>query len=97
MGKHYLIVSGSIRNEQKVNEYKNSAGPLMKKFGGVMPPESFKVTGIIAGELRPQFLLRVEFPALVNIQEAFNSEEYLKLISTRDEGYSNLSIYCVEE
>lgn len=96
MSKHYLVVSASIQNEKTVASYKEAAGPIMKKFGGIMPPENFKVTSILAGQLMPQFLLRVEFPSLDLIQKAFSSDEYQKLIEIRDQGFSNLSIYTIE-
>ncbi len=96
MSKHYLIVSGSVADQEKITKYKEVAGPVMKKFNGVMPPENFEVTNILAGSLRPTFLLRIEFPDAQNIKDAFASEEYLAAIKNRDEGFSNLSIYSVK-
>lgn len=96
MSKHYLIVIGAVKDEERVQAYKQIAGPVMKEFGGVMPPENFEVTSTLAGSLNPSFLLRVEFPSLQNIKNAFESEQYKSVVSDRDEGFSNLSIFTVE-
>lgn len=97
MKKYFLIVSAKVENQEHVASYKEVAAPIMKKFGGIMPPKNYKVGKILAGDLSPEFLLKIEFPNNQSIIDAFNSEEYLKIIPTRDLGFSNVSIYTVEE
>jgi len=97
MSKTYLIVLGSPNNEEKIKAYKEVAGPIMKKYDGIMPPKNYKVEEILAGNLNPTSMLRVEFPSKENIVNAFNDPEYLAVINDRDEGFSNLSIFTISE
>lgn len=42
MSKAFLIVSGFIKDEEKVQGYKEKAGPVMKKYVAEMPPSHFR-------------------------------------------------------
>jgi len=91
----YLIVSGRISDKATVEEYKSLAGPVLKKHNAILPPENYKVSNVLAGDSSPEFLLRIPFPTTEDINKAFADPEYLKVISLRDKGFSELSIYSV--
>lgn len=91
-----VIVSGNIHDQAKVDAYKNVAGPIMKKYGAVMPPQSFNVSEIITGEVSPSFMLKIEFSEKESAIAAFNDPEYIDVISTRDDGFGDLSIFIIE-
>jgi len=97
MSKTYLTVFGSPRDEVKIMAYKKVAGPVMKKYGGVMPPVNYTVEDILVGEFTPSFMLRVEFPSKESILSAFNDPEYVGAVADRDEGFANLSIFIISE
>jgi len=96
MAECAVIVSGNIHDQAKVDSYKNVAGAIMKKYGAVMPPQTFNVSEIIAGEVSPSFMLKIEFSEKENAMAAFNDPEYKAVISARDEGFGDLSIFMIE-
>ena len=95
--KNYVVVTGSVADVAMVNAYKEVAGPIMKKFGGVMPPQSYKVGEVLAGNFKSEFLLKIEFPNLESIAGAFGAEEYKAVIGERDQGFSDLNIFILTE
>jgi len=97
MSKTYLTVLGSPKDEVKIKAYKEVAGPVMGKYGGVMPPTNYKVEEILVGDFAPSFILRVEFPSKENILNAFNDPEYVGAVEDRDAGFANLSIFIISE
>ncbi len=96
MSKIEVIVSGYINNQEKVDSYKKVAGAVMKKYGAVMPPNSYAVTKIIAGQPAPSFMLRIEFPDKQKAEQAFTDPDYIAVIKERDEGFGDLSIFMIE-
>ena len=97
MNECVVIVSGNINNQEKVDAYKNVAGPVMKKYGAIMPPKSYNVRSVMAGQASPSFMLQIEFSDKENAIAAFNDEDYKAVISERDEGFGGLSIYMIEQ
>ena len=97
MSKTYLIVLGNPQDEVRMNAYKAVAGPIMGKYGGVMPPSTYKIEEILVGNFTPSFMLRVEFPGKKNILNAFNDPEYVGVVKDRDAGFANLSIFIISE
>lgn len=95
MSEFAVIVSANINNPEKVDAYKNIAGPIMKKYGATMPPQSFEVVQLIAGKAQPSFMLKIEFPDKQSITQAFNDPDYKAVIQERDEGFGDLSIFAV--
>lgn len=96
MSKVEIIVSGNINNQKKVDIYKSTAGPIMKKYGAVMPPQSYTVSKIIAGHPTPSFMLKIEFPDKEKAEQAFSDPDYVAVVNERDEGFGDLSIFMVE-
>lgn len=96
MSKVEVIVSGSIKDQAKVDRYKSVAGPVMKKHGATMPPQSYIVSKIIAGQPEPSFMLKIEFSDKNQAVSAFNDPDYLAVINDRDKGFGDLSIFMVE-
>jgi uncharacterized protein (DUF1330 family) len=92
-----VIVSGNVNNQDKIDQYKVVAGPVMKKHGATMPPQSYQVSEVIAGKAAPSFMLKIEFPNKENITAAFNDPDYIAVINERDEGFGDLSIFVVEQ
>jgi uncharacterized protein (DUF1330 family) len=97
MSKATLIVSGRVKNKEKVAAYKEVAIEVLKKYGAEMPPRSREVTSILAGRLSPKSLLEVNFENEKNIIDAFSDPKYLSVIGLRDEGFEDLSIYIVKQ
>lgn len=91
-----VIVSGNINNQEKVDAYKSVAGPIMKKYGATMPPQSYKVSDVIAGQVKPSFMLKIEFSDKEQAAAAFNDPDYQAVITERDEGFGDLSIFMIE-
>lgn len=91
-----VIVSGNINDQAKVDTYKNVAGPIMNKYGAIMPPHMYDVSEVIAGKVSPTFMLKIDFSDKEQATAAFNDPEYKAVINTRDEGFGDLSIFMVE-
>lgn len=91
-----VIVSGNINNQEKVDTYKSAAGPVMKKYGATMPPHSYVVNKVIAGQSTPSFMLKIEFPNKEKAEQAFSDPDYVAVINERDEGFGDLSIFMIE-
>jgi len=96
MNQFAIIVSGNIKNQEKVDAYKSIAGPIMKKYGATMPPQSYRVSEIVAGQASPSFMLKIEFPDKDKVMAAFNDPDYTTAIKDRDEGFGDLSIFVIE-
>lgn len=96
MSECTVIVSGNINNQQKVDAYRNVAGPIMKKYGVIRPPESHLVSNVIAGDATPSFLMKIEFSDKEKAMAAFVDPDYVAVIADRDEGFGDLSIYMIE-
>ncbi|OUR99552.1 hypothetical protein A9Q84_00600 [Halobacteriovorax marinus] len=93
MSKATLVVSGTVKNPDKVTQYKEVAIEVLKRHGAILPPLAREVTKILAGRQNPKSLLEIEFPNEQNILDAFNDPEYLAVVGLRDEGFEDLSIY----
>jgi len=96
MLKCAVIVSGYINDQEKVDAYKNVAGPIMKRYGATMPPQSYKVSEVIAGNTSPSFMLKIEFSDKEKAMAAFKDADYTAVIAERDEGFGDLSIFIIE-
>lgn len=96
MSNATLVVSGKTVDIEKVTAYREKAVLILKKYGAILPPKSREVTVILAGESKPENLLEVEFESEKNIIDAFSDPDYLSIITLRDEGFSDLSIYIVK-
>jgi len=96
MSKTYLVVTGRVADEGAAARYREIAGPVMKKFGGSMPPESCSVQEVLAGESRPSFLLRVEFPGEQEIRDAFQDPDYLSILGDRAKAFHDLNIWILK-
>ncbi len=96
MSKIAVIVSGNIRDQEKVDSYKAVAGAIMKKYDAIMPPQSYKVSKVLAGQAAPSFMLEIEFPNKEKAELAFNDPDYISVINERDEGFGDLSIFIIE-
>ncbi len=92
-----VIVSGNVKNQEKVDLYKSVAGPVMKKHNAAMPPSSYKVSNIVAGSAMPSFMLKIDFPNQENAIAAFNDSDYLAAIEDRDNGFGDLSIFMIDQ
>lgn len=96
MSKVEVIVSGNIREQEMVDTYKAAAGSIMKKYNATMPPQSYKVSKIFAGNAAPSFMLKIEFPNKEKAELAFNDPDYVAVINERDKGFGDLSIFIIE-
>lgn len=96
MSELAVIVSGKINNQEKVDAYKSVAGPIMKKYGATMPPQTYGVSKVLAGHATPSFMLKIEFPDKEKALAAFNDPAYTAVMNQRDEGFGDLSIYIIE-
>jgi uncharacterized protein (DUF1330 family) len=71
-----------VHDVEKLNEYKQKAGPLVKKYGG-----SYKILGgqfkVVEGTWNPTFVVMIEFPSYEKALEWYNSEEYKEIKSIR--------------
>ena len=92
-----VIVSGNIKDQEKVDAYKSVAGPIMKRYGAVMPPETYTVSEVVAGHSMPSFMLKIPFTDLSSAKAAFEDQEYKSVIEARDNGFGDLSIYMIEQ
>ncbi len=96
MSKFAVIVSGKINNQEKVDAYKSVAGTIMKKYGATLPPRTYTVHNVFAGNSNPTFMLKIEFPDKEKAIAVFNDPDYIAVINERDEGFGDLSIFMVE-
>ncbi len=97
MSECSVIVSGNIKNQEKVDLYKSVAGPVMKKYNASLPPSTYKVSNVVAGAAMPSFMLKIDFPNQEEAMAAFHDSDYLSAIENRDNGFGDLSIFLIEQ
>ena len=93
----FLMAFGSPKDMEKVKRYKNTAGPVMKKHGAMLPPMQFNVDEVIAGNSNPKFLNYIEFPDKESILNALSDPDYLKVVNGRDNGFLDLNIFIITQ
>ncbi len=90
----YVVIHGTVKNPEKMQEYSTAAGVVIEKFGG-----EFLVRGpaqVLSGEHSHKMMVVVRFPDAETAKKWYNSTEYQKLISIRDEGIDSSFILCGE-
>ena len=90
-----VIVSGNIKNQEKIDAYRAVAGAVMKKHGVTAAPSTYIVSEVVAGNSKPSFMMEIKFPDKKMALAAFNDPDYKTVISQRDEGFGDLSIFML--
>jgi uncharacterized protein (DUF1330 family) len=76
--------------------YLQSVLPLLLSAGGV-PVKRLRVTNTLTGDHGTGIVLVMDFEDADSISGVFASDDYLRLIADRDQGFSNIEILMAEE
>ncbi len=97
MAKAYLTVICDINTNDReaMRSYMSQALPLFDAAGGKTLLRLKRVE-MLKGSMAPLLSLIV-FPSADAIRGVFQTEEYKRLIETRDKGFPNLSVAITED
>ena len=90
-----LVGELKVKNPQKLAEYRDQAGPLIRRYGGE-PVAKGKSVRVIAGHNDFDSVVIFRFPSLEQAMTWYQSPEYQALIPIRDEA-ADLRFTAFEE
>ncbi len=80
----YVVVQGTIKDQEKMLEYRAAAGPTVSKHSGKIlcrgPSE------VLSGDNPHKLMVVLEFPSKEAARAWYNSAEYQAIVSTREAG-----------
>jgi uncharacterized protein (DUF1330 family) len=81
----YLVASVSVKNPEKWSTYTDGAKALIEAAGGSVMVFDKQPT-VLVGKFTHSAQVILEFPDKDTLMTWFTSEDYQKLVPTRDEG-----------
>lgn len=94
--KIIAIVALREGGDDALATYVETVSPLIEKAGGKLI-DRFKVAEVLEGNTSAQFITSVRYPDRLAVAQVFDSEEYHKLRSVREQAFSRYDVYVVEE
>jgi uncharacterized protein (DUF1330 family) len=89
----YLMVQGTISNEEQYQKYRDAVVPLIMKFGGKFSVRGGKV-GVLEGQPDTRSMVVFEFPSIEAIHAFWNSPEYVP-VKTLRHGAATVNVWAV--
>jgi uncharacterized protein (DUF1330 family) len=89
----YLMVQGTISNEEQYLKYRDAVVPLIMKFGGKFSVRGGKVE-VLEGQPDTRSMVVFEFPSIEAIHAFWNSPEYVPVKKLR-QGAATLNVWAV--
>jgi uncharacterized protein (DUF1330 family) len=89
----YLMVQGTISNEEQYQKYRDAVVPLIMKFGGKFSVRGGKVE-VLEGQPDTRSMVVFEFPSIEAIHAFWNSPEYVPVKKLR-QGAATLNVWAV--
>jgi uncharacterized protein (DUF1330 family) len=81
----YLVIEYfTIKDEKKYLHYTKLAEPIVRKYGGEYLARTSKVKSF-SNDSKPERVVIIRFPSERTLEKCFNSEEYKKIVSLREE------------
>ncbi|MCJ8290552.1 MAG: DUF1330 domain-containing protein [Crocinitomicaceae bacterium] len=87
----YAILDLEIFDEEKLQEYKNIAPEIIKKFGGKIIVRGGE-PNIVEGNWKPKRVVIIEFPSYEIANDWWNSDDYRKATELRKKGANTNAI-----
>ncbi|PHR30043.1 MAG: D-fructose-6-phosphate amidotransferase [Fluviicola sp.] len=87
----YAILDLEIFDVEKLQEYKNIAPEIIKKFGGKIIVRGGE-PNIVEGNWNPKRVVIIEFPSYEIANDWWNSEDYRKATELRNKGANTNAI-----
>ena len=89
----YLMVQGTISDEEQYQKYRDAVVPLIMKFGGKFSIRAGKVE-LLEGQPDARPMIVFEFPSVDAIHAFWDSPEYVPVKKLR-QGAANLNVWAV--
>jgi uncharacterized protein (DUF1330 family) len=89
----YLMVQGTIDDEEQYQKYRDAVVPLIMKFGGKLSVRGGKVA-VLEGQPDTRSMIVFEFPSIEAIHAFWNSAEYVPVKQLR-QGAATLNVWAV--
>lgn len=94
MVKIILIIMGFLnpQEQEAFEHYSTSINGLYQEVGATVT-DRFPIIQVAMGDEKPDFIMVVEFPNEQALQKLFSSEEYQKLIPSREKAFKKLNVF----
>ena len=86
----HVVVLASVKNPEKFQEYGAAAAPTAASFGGEVISRG--VSSALHGDKPGELMVIIQYPTKDAAENWYNSNEYQKLVPTRDEGIDSIFI-----
>ncbi|MDX2469211.1 MAG: DUF1330 domain-containing protein [SAR324 cluster bacterium] len=90
----YVLIHGTPKNAEKMQEYSAAAGSIVGKFGGELLVRG--AADVLCGEHSHKIVVLMKFPDAETAHKWYDSAEYQALIPIREEGIESTFILCGE-
>jgi len=90
----YVIVHGTVKDADKMQEYATAAGPIVAKFGGEVISRG--PTEVLSGSSDHKIAVVLKFADKATAKSWYESPEYQALIPTREAGLDSVFILAGE-
>ncbi len=91
----YVIVHYTVKDQEKLEQYRAGAGPSLGAFGGEFMTGG-TVTEVLHGSHDHQSAVLLKFPDADSVHKWYNSDAYRAIIPTRSEAIDTVLI-AIEE
>ena len=91
----YVIVHYTVKDQEKLEQYRAGAGPTLGAFGGEFMTVG-TVTEVLHGSHDHQSAVLLKFPDANSVHKWYNSDAYQAIIPTRSEAIDTVFI-AIEE
>ena len=87
----YMIAEIEIKDLEMYSRYVGKVPEVIEGFGGRYLSQGGRVTPM-SGNWNPEWMILIEFPTLEQLQQCFNSAEYLEIAPFRTQSTLSRSI-----
>jgi len=87
----YLIIDITIIDPDVYGEFVARVPAVVAKYGGRYLARSGEVSTMV-GDWQPEWIVLIEFESIEQVQEFFDSPEYLDLVSFREQSATTRAI-----
>jgi uncharacterized protein (DUF1330 family) len=87
----YLVAEIEIKDPEMYSRYVEKVPGVIERFGGRYLSQGGRVTPM-SGNWNPERMILIEFPTLEQLQQCFNSSDYLEIAPFRTQSTHSRSI-----
>ncbi len=86
----YVIVHGTVKDAEKMQEYGGAATPIVAKFGGEVVARG--PARVLSGDSSHQLAVVIRFPDAATATRFYGSAEYQAIIPTREKALDSVFV-----